>query len=384
MIAPLDRRLLLLVDESPYEREHAALARRATRAIGLLEARGWDVTAVTIRHEWDWHEQLRSNGRAAHSLRCRFYWQIPLAALRLGLLLRRANIDVIHGSGALAALISGLSRFIQRRPARIYERHHFLGRPRLRVASRLATRWSDHTIACSDAVRRIAIEADRSPPSQVTAIHAAGDPPRQVQDNEVEALRAELGITDSSAVVVMIARLRPEKGHLIFLEAMRLVAGAFSMATHAVLVGAGPYESAIREALRPDEPYELHMVGHQGDIAPWLALADVVAMPSLIEPFGKVAYETLAAGRPLVASRVGGIPETIQDGENGLLVPPNDADALAKALLDVLGSESLRKKLQAAGPKTYRERFTLEKRIADWVECYESVLHRLEQARQAT
>lgn len=368
------RRLLLLVDESPYQREHAPMARRVTRNVALLEERGWQVVVVTIRSEWDLHDHLRGEGKTAHSLRSPSYWQIPIAAFRLASILSRTDVEVIHASGALAALISGLTRFLKPEPARIYERHHYLGRPRLRFSSRLAARWSDHTIACSTAVKQVAIEADGSLPSAVTVVHAAGERPRTVDPAEVISLRSRLGIRPNADVIVLVARLRPEKGHVVLIEAMRMLVNITSREAHAIFVGAGPSERGIAQSLREKEPFTLHMVGHQADVAPWLAIADVVAMPSLIEPFGKVAYETLAAGRPLVASRVGGIPEIVDHGKTGLLVPPNDPKALADALFEVLSSERLRGRFEANGPATYEARFTREQRIAAWVECYEKIL----------
>lgn len=375
-MASSSRRLLLLVDESPYLHEHEPMSRRVDRTIDLLEEHGWLVIPVTIRATWEWHDRLRAGGRDAYSLRSPSYRHIPLAAVRLARVLRSANVDVIHASGVLAALISGLTRILQPKPLRIYERHHYVGSLRLRLASRVAARWADHTIACSSAVKRMAIKADRSPRSEVTVVHAAGERPREVRPEEVASLRSRLGISPGAAVIVLVARLRPEKGHLVLIEAMRILAVKTSRETHAIFVGAGPIESAIRRALREEEPFTLHMVGHQSDVAPWMAIADIVAMPSLSEPFGKVAYEALAAGRPLVASHVGGIPEIVQHDENGLLVPPNNPKALADALFEVLSSEDLRRRLQATGPETYAKRFTRERRVDAWVRCYESVLGR--------
>lgn len=376
MTSSMGSRLLLLVDESPYRHEREPMAQRVTRNIELLEARGWQVVAVTIRARWEWHDRVQGDGRVAYSLRSPFYWQVPLAAIRLAGILRKERVDVIHASGALAALISGLSRLLGPGPVRIYERHHYTGRRRLRFSSRLAARLSDHTIACSRAVKQVAIESDGSSSSDVTVIHAAGEAPRTVDPTEVDELRSRLGVSSGDAVVVLVARLRPEKGHLILIEAMRILARMTSKKIHAIFVGAGPDEGAIRQAVRSHEPFTLHMVGFQTDVAPWMAIADVVAMPSLVEPFGKVAYEALAAGRPLVASRVGGIPEIVDDGRTGLLVAPNDPKPLAEALLEVLTSEDMRKRFEANGPATYEARFTRERRIEAWVECYEEVLGR--------
>lgn len=376
MVSSTRSRLLLLVDESPYPYEHEPMAQRVTRNIALLEERGWQVVLATIRTEWDFHDRLRRQGKEAYSLRSPHYWQVPIAAFRLARLLRRTGVDVIHASGVLAALITGMTRSVATKPIRIYERHHLLGRARVRLSSRLAARWSDHTIACSAAVKQEAIDADRSSPSAVTVVHAAGDPPRAVGSAEIASLRARLGFDAGAAVIVLVARLRPEKGHVVLIEALRVLEYMISRKIHAVFVGAGPSERAIRQSLRVQEPFTLHMVGHQADVAPWMAVADVVAMPSLSEPFGKVAYEVLAAGRPLVASRVGGIPEIVNHREDGLLVPPSDPTALAGALAEVLSSEDLRRRFEANGPATYETRFTRERRVAAWVACYEELLGR--------
>jgi len=153
-----------------------------------------------------------------------------------------------------------------------------------------------------------------------------------------EAARAALGLDAQRPLVVCVSRLSPEKGVQVLVEAVPLLA-RLRAGIHVAVVGDGPERSTLLERISRDGSADsIRMVGavpHE-QVATWLAAADVVCMPSLREGHPNAAMETLASGRPLVASRVGALRSMINDGV-GRLVPPGDADALAHALDDALG-----------------------------------------------
>jgi glycosyltransferase involved in cell wall biosynthesis len=115
--------------------------------------------------------------------------------------------------------------------------------------------------------------------------------------------------------------------------------------------------------------------GFRGEIPALLAELDVLVLPSLWEGFGLVLLEAMAAGRPVVASRVGPIPEVVLHGETGLLVEPGEPEPLAAALIELLEHPTLAARLGAAGRRRVREHFTLDRMVAETEALYEEVLH---------
>ena len=124
----------------------------------------------------------------------------------------------------------------------------------------------------------------------------------------------------------------------------------------------------------------VRFVGYQANIPDWLALADVVVLPSFYEGLPLVAIESLAAGRPIVATAVDGTPEVVVDGKTGLSVPPGDAPLLAEAICRLLGDPGLRRALGSAGRAWVEEHFSQERQVQRTQEFY---LHALQQRHRA-
>ncbi len=166
--------------------------------------------------------------------------------------------------------------------------------------------------------------------------------------------------------VALVARLSPRKGVDVALEALALVRNA---GTHAQLTVCGSvfpgyewYEEQLRErASRTDLAGSVELAGYVHPTWPVLQDSDVVLVPSRVEPFGNTAAEALLARRPVVASRVQGLAEVVQDGRTGLLVPPDDPRALADAVLRLATDPSLAARLATTGRADAAERFSVER-----------------------
>jgi glycosyltransferase involved in cell wall biosynthesis len=177
---------------------------------------------------------------------------------------------------------------------------------------------------------------------------------------EVDALRRELGL-DGVPVVGVFSRLAPWKGQHVMLEALTRLPGV-----HALLVGDAVFgEHAYAEALRDQSKIlriedRVHFAGFRRDIPQLMRLSKVVAHTSVDpEPFGRVIVEGMLAGRPVVATRAGGVVEIVEDGTSGVLVPPRDATALASALSDLLADPARADALAEAGREAAVEFFSL-------------------------
>lgn len=143
----------------------------------------------------------------------------------------------------------------------------------------------------------------------------------------------------------------------------------------------GDYRAQCRALL--DEPGKVSFDGYvpHADLPRRYAQAAIAVSPSLFEPFGMPAVEAMACGRPVVASRVGGLPETIKDGTTGMLVEPNDPAALAAALDRLLGSPDRRRAMGRAARTWAEERFSWDRTAADLLDCYQEAMRVPEHGR---
>lgn len=169
------------------------------------------------------------------------------------------------------------------------------------------------------------------------------------------------GAGRGSAHVVLVGRLSPRKGSDVALEAVGLLreAGRDVRLTlcGSVFAGYEWFEEQLRaRAAEPDLAGAVELVGY-ADPWEWFARADVVVVPSRVEPFGNVAVQALLAGRPVVVSRTQGLAEIVHDGETGLLVPPDDPPALAGALAELLDDPARAAVLAEAGRRDAAARF---------------------------
>jgi len=145
--------------------------------------------------------------------------------------------------------------------------------------------------------------------------------------------------------------LLPIKGPIYLLRAMAEVWKSYPQAS-LVYVGKGDLEKELRqEASRMGVPEKVWFLGWRDDIPEIMCILDIFALPSLNEGMGRVLVEAMAAGRPIVASNVGGIPDLVCQGKNGLLVPPEDPKALARELLFLIANPDKRRKMGDTGRK---------------------------------
>jgi glycosyltransferase involved in cell wall biosynthesis len=179
------------------------------------------------------------------------------------------------------------------------------------------------------------------------------------------ALRDAWGLGAEDVAVVLVGVLERRKGHHVLLEAARTLPPRVRL----VFCGTGSAEAALRTAAA-SLGGRVVFAGFQPDVAPCLAAADVVVLPSLAEGLGVAALEGMAAGRPVVASRVGGLAEVVVDGETGLLVAPGDAAGLAAALARMAADPALRARCGAAGRDRVLARYTRARMADGTLACY--------------
>lgn len=185
---------------------------------------------------------------------------------------------------------------------------------------------------------------------RISILHNAVKPFVSPWPEDVERVRRDLGIQNHEAVILSVGRLSHEKGHADLIRAATRLAGMPGTSPfRVVILGDGPErETLTKLAAQVGLEKIVSFTGFQRDTRPYYALATVVAVPSHSEGSPNVVLEAMAAGLPIVANRVGGVPEILEDGVTGLMVEPRNPEAMAKTIFQLLSNADLRSRLGSA------------------------------------
>ncbi|UPT73615.1 MAG: glycosyltransferase [Elusimicrobiota bacterium] len=233
----------------------------------------------------------------------------------------------------------------------------------------------DLLISESDASRAFLLGRLGYAPAKVRTIRngvdLAGWPASKV-DRQKKRLELRLGSAD--VLVGAVGRLDRQKGFSVLVHAM---ARLKKTGVRCVILGEGPERPRL-EALIREHALEssVWLPGERADVAAWLSAFDVACLPSLWEGLPNTLLEEMALGLPVVASAVDGVPEVVENGRNGVLVPPADAPALAKALGALAADPARRAALGAAAHATIAEKFTIRRMIDEYQDAYADVVSR--------
>jgi len=201
-------------------------------------------------------------------------------------------------------------------------------------------------------------------PGKVRCIYNGVDLGRFSIRDPPPSLRESIGLEKDVPVVLSVGRFVAFKGYRYLLEAARRVQEKRPV-VHWILVGDGELRSELEgQCRRLNLDAQVHFTGWREDIPDILALASLFVLPSLEEPFGRVLIEAMAMGKAVVATDAGGVPEIVQHGKTGLLVPPAQPKALAEAVLGLLEDPARAARLGAAGRRRAEGSFSLTRHVA--------------------
>lgn len=298
------------------------------------------------------------------------------AIRRIRRLLREEQVDLVVSNMAMGHLYGGLAA---------------LGMPVKRT-------WFQHSVSVGQVVDRLAalIPADRLYANSVASLRAVQQLHPRVGSVQVVypgidadpligekrfAFRREFGIPDNAPLVAMVGRFQRGKGQHVFLETAALVCRQRPDARFVVvgdtLLGLEPDYNAelARQVDRCGLARFVILTGWRSDVRLLLSEVDVLAHPSIApEAFGLVVVEASLLGKPVVASRHGGLTEIIVEDETGFLVPPGDSAALADRILVLLANESLRQHMGERGREAALDRFTSVRMVAELERSYLEVV----------
>lgn len=293
-------------------------------------------------------------------------------------LTKNKKVDILHTffeksevMGWLAVRLSGIPVWITSRRDLGFKRKIIYD-----IIFRMTSKDCKKCIANCNAVREQAIQQENLPPEKIEVIYNGLDLSEYQQTLENKSLREELGIVNGTPLVGLIANFNFEiKGHIYFLGAAKKILEKVPNVKF-VLVGDGAlrlrYEAVAQELnIRND----VYFLGKRIDVPSIISNLDVSALSSTNEGFSNVIMESMAAGKPVVATNVGGSKEMIKDEVTGYLVPPADSQSMANAIINLLENPDKARAMGSAGRAVVKEKFTVEAMVEKYEELYQSLIY---------
>jgi len=294
----------------------------------------------------------------------------------------KRRIDVVHAYSFYGNVFGVLPARLAATPvviASIRDRGAYLT-PMQKKVQRFVCRFADCVLVNAEAVKDW-LTSEGYDPAKIVVI------PNGVELHRFDVLpsrsqiRRELGVPEAAPVVMVVSRLARQKGLEQFLHATTTLAIRFPDAKFVIVGYANPAEQDYEETLkaladRLGMAGRVIFTGLRHDVPALLATASVAVMPSLNEALSNVLLESMAAGAPIVATRVGGTPEAITDGVTGLLVEPGRPAELADSISRLLADPDLARRLGLAARQAIADRYSLEKMVSATEQLYADLLAR--------
>jgi L-malate glycosyltransferase len=299
------------------------------------------------------------------------------AGFRFSRVLRELKPDVVHAHdphGVSMAAMALSTMKASARPALVAAR-----RVDFHLKQNAFSRWKykqvDLMICSSDAIRLMSIR-DGMDPSRAVTVHEGVDVERIVEMPAVD-VHKELWLPPHAPVVGNIAALVPHKGQHCLVEAAPHVVRALPE-TQFLIFGEGPLKATLQHQIKHlGLERNVRLVGFRPDVLSLLKRFDVFVLSSVTEGLGTSILDAMAASRAVVGTAAGGIPEAVEHGVTGLVVPPEHPAALGEAILTLLEHPDQRERMGQAGLARARAHFTVDRMVDETLAAYEGVVGRL-------
>jgi glycosyltransferase involved in cell wall biosynthesis len=332
-----------------------------------LRARGYRVLAVCLqRRSGSIGRELEDAGATVFDLRMRGKWDLRVL-WKLVAMLRAKQIDVLYTFLYHASVLGRIAGKLAGTPVILSSQQTMVWQPALgRLANRLTAAACTRVVAVSDSVADYLVDTVGVRRDRVVTI------PNSVDTSSFSPTRTE----SSEPVAGMIARLTPEKDHQTLIAAFAEVRNRWRQA-RLVFAGEGPERPSIEHAIHNTGIADaVTLLGHVDDVRPVLAQLSVYVQSTHVEGMPVAVLEAMAAGLPVIATRVGGNTDAVVDGRTGLLVPPNDVGAMAEALDSLFSDPDRRAEMGAEGQKRVAAAFSTQAMVAATDALMRSLLKR--------
>ena len=243
--------------------------------------------------------------------------------------------------------------------------------------NRLTFPWMTRVTAQSQTHKTYLMERERVIPEKLEIVPNGVDLSRFPMDEEAGSLRRAVGLSDGQPVVGIVAMLRPEKAHEVFLRSAACVLEQIPAARF-LIVGDGPQRPRLEILAKTmGIDAQVQWLGARLDVPALVSVFDVAVLSShpVVETVSNAILEYMAAGKPIVATRVGSLPELVEDGRTGFLVEPGDWKAMAERIVQLLQDRPLARRMGEAGQDKVRQQFTVERMVQQYEALFERLLN---------
>ena len=287
----------------------------------------------------------------------------PIAVIKLALLLRRERVDIVHTHGHFPGMFARLSGFLAYIPKTISHIH--TTQKRRILVEKIFSFFSYRILCISQAVQDFMVSEEGVNKSKTMLIYNGIEMPEEnIPSEEKNAERRAFGFARDDVVLIVVASLNRHKGHKVLLDAFANQVKK-RPDLKLLIVGVGPLKEEIEWHIQKlDVSTSVKLTGLRRDVPLLLSISDIFVLPSVErEGLGLAIIEAMAMRKPVIGSALGGIPEVIENGVNGLLFPPGDTEKLSYAI-DILASDKhLREQMGQIGRKVFEKKFTGRKMI---------------------
>ena len=307
-----------------------------------------------------------------------------MALWELVWLMKQERYDIVHTHNSKAGFIGRLAARIAGVPIIVHTIHGFAFHefekpPRQSLfilLERFAAHFADKLITVSEPLKDWGLRLKIGRPEQYITIYDGIEINKFDLDINIGEKRRQFGIKSADLVIGVVSKLWEGKGHKCILEAAKRVVVKVADVKF-MFVGEGYLREELEELTKQLglSDYVI-FTGFRTDIPEVTAIFDIAVLASFFEGLGRVLLEAMALGKPVIATRVGGIVDVVTDGETGSLVPPNDSVVLAEAMIKLLLNDELRKRMGQAGRAKIDEKFSARTMVTRIKEVYEGLIQK--------
>ena len=291
---------------------------------------------------------------------------------RLSGILKKERVDIVHTHNPGALIYGTLGAKLAGIPVIINTRH---GREK-RPVNGFIWNMNDSIIAISEDAKKRLLKYNRINSDKVRVVYNGIEVNGFKNELDIEVRKNLLGVDKSHLVIGTVSRLSEEKDQISLIDAFSKVSQVLNN-TKLIFVGDGILKKEIEHySEKVGIGDKVIFLGFREDIAKIISTFDLFTLSSLTEGISLSLLEAMAAGKPIVATNVGGNPEVVIDGETGFLVPPKQPDKMAEAIIKVLQNPELARKMGVAGRERIEKNFSLDRMVSDYSLLYEDLLYK--------
>lgn len=291
-------------------------------------------------------------------------------------LMKKKHIHVVRTHKYRASLYGRIAAWLAGVPVIITSVHGNYRkdlRPERRIANKILSRITDKIIAVSESIKRDIVKHDKIDPSKILVIYNGIDISKFAPSEKFENIREKLLINADDIVIGFVGRLVPAKGLEYLIEVISYLKEEFKN-IKLLIVGEGSLLGNLKDKARENGIHDrVIFTGQRRDVPDILHCMDIFVIPSIAEGIPNALLEAMAMGKPIIATKVGGIPEIIEDGFNGLLVPPRDSGVLAAAIKTLIDNRQLAVKIGQTA-RDFAQNFSITATAQKWELLYKTLL----------